>query len=88
MVSCRHPWRPRSAAAAPPTCANAAPHTDLDSEHPEFPKDTGRPGANWFLRQIDFPTAANLHVLEQRVAVMKDNLSFVLRVDGDFLESP
>ena len=25
-------------------------------------------------------------LMEQRVAVMKDNLSFVLRVDGDFLE--
>ena len=42
-------------------CINGAMDTDLlkdiHEDNPQFPKATLRPGAGWFLHQIDFPTA-------------------------------
>lgn len=59
---------------------------DLNDDSPGFPRDTGRPGAKWFLRQLDFPNASSLEVLDQRAVVMKDDINLIVRVDGVFLD--
>lgn len=59
---------------------------DLDNPDPPFPADTLRPGAMWFLKQIDFPTSLEYSVLTEKVVKMKDHLDLVLKVSGTFFE--
>jgi len=51
-----------------------------------FPKDTLRPGAHWFMKQIDFPTAHEHHIIESKVVVMDPHIDFVMKVAGTFFE--
>ena len=64
----------------------------LSSSDEAFPK-TGRPSVAWYLKQLQFPNAANLKWLEAKVVPMAssrevdaplDDLHLVLRVDGEF----
>ena len=61
---------------------------DLDYVHeePPFPKDTLRPGASWFLRQLDFPTALDYTILERKVVKLQEHLDLVIKVTGTFFE--
>ena len=57
---------------------------DIDEKEPTFPKDTLRPGAGWFLRQIDFPTALEYEIFRQKVVRIDEHLDLVLQVQGTF----
>jgi hypothetical protein len=60
---------------------------DLEnSVDPPFPGDTLRPGAQWFLKQLDFPTSLDYTLLTEKVVKMKDHLDMVLKVSGSFFE--
>ena len=59
---------------------------DLDDEAPIFPKDTLRPGARWLSQQVDFPTAHEFRILENKVVVMEPHIDIVLKVSGTFPE--
>ena len=57
-----------------------------DTGPPVFPKDTLRPGARWFLHQLDLPTAHEYEVLEAKVVRMGDHVDLVWKVSGIFFE--
>ena len=60
---------------------------DINDEHPQFPEDTNRPGAAWYLEQIDFPTALEYKVISRKVVAIGSDLHMVLKVSGTFFES-
>ena len=60
---------------------------DLHEKDAEFPKDTGRPGAKWFLQQVDFPTALDYTMQQQKAVQIGSDLDIVVRVRGTFFES-
>ena len=57
---------------------------DIDEKEPTFPKDTLRPGAGWFLRQIEFPTALEYQLSRLKVVRIDEHLDLVLQVNGTF----
>ena len=59
---------------------------DLDDVKPQFPKDTLRPGARWFMEQFDFPNARDFQILESKVVVMDRHIDIVLKTSGTFFE--
>lgn len=59
---------------------------DLDQPDPQFPADTLRPGAMWFLKQLDFPTSLDYSILTEKVVKLKTHLDLVLKVSGTFFE--
>ena len=40
---------------------------DIDDKEPQFPRETLRPGAGWFLRQLDLPTALDHRLIDSKV---------------------
>lgn len=57
---------------------------DIDDDNPVFPKDTLRPGARWFLNQMDFPTAFDHQLSRAKVVQMGEHLDLVFVVSGTF----
>ena len=53
---------------------------------PAFPSDTLRPGATWFLKQIDFPTSLHHEILMEKVVTMKNHLDLCIKLSGVFFE--
>ena len=60
---------------------------DLNEDEPAFPADTLRPGANWFMRQIDFPSSLDFQIVTQKVVKMRDDLHLVLKLTGTFFQA-
>ena len=60
---------------------------DLDGSK-GFPETGGRPGAGWYLDQIDFPTARDYIVYQKKIVRLDDkDLHLVVDMCGTFFES-
>eukprot|EP00928_Gymnodinium_smaydae_P088582 TRINITY_DN72651_c0_g1_i1.p1 TRINITY_DN72651_c0_g1~~TRINITY_DN72651_c0_g1_i1.p1 ORF type:complete len:512 (-),score=55.08 TRINITY_DN72651_c0_g1_i1:124-1659(-) len=59
---------------------------DLYDEEPKFPADTLRPGAAWFMHQIDFPTAVDYQIISRKVVKMYEDLHMIIKLQGTFFE--
>ncbi|KAL1508329.1 hypothetical protein AB1Y20_004439 [Prymnesium parvum] len=59
---------------------------DFYDNEPVFPQDTLRPGARWFMEQIEFPTALSLVFNGKKVVQMGRHLDIVVKVTGTFFE--
>ena len=59
---------------------------DIDQDNPQFPGDTLRPGAGWFLRQCDFPTALDFVINERKVVKCQNHVDLIIKVSGTFFE--
>lgn len=59
---------------------------DLYDPDPQFPQDTLRPGARWFMEQIEFPTALNFTFHSKKIVKMGRHLDIVLKLSGSFFE--
>eukprot|EP00966_Prymnesium_polylepis_P013903 320582-Prymnesium_polylepis.1 len=57
---------------------------DLHDTEPVFPKDTLRPGARWFMEQIEFPTSLNHTIISRKVVQMGAHLDIVIKMSGTF----
>ena len=57
---------------------------DIEDENPPFPKATLRPGAGWFLKQIDFPNALDYTLSRSKVVCLGSHLDLVFQVTGTF----
>ena len=57
---------------------------DIDEDNPRFPRDTLKPGAAWYLNQIDFPTAVKYTLSRAKVVQINDHLDMVFQVSGTF----
>ena len=57
---------------------------DIDESDPKFPRDTQRPGASWFLRQIDLPTALEHRMVDLKVVIAGSDIDLVFKVTGTF----
>ena len=59
---------------------------DISEKDPSFPAD-GRPGASWYLEQLDFPTALSFSILSRKLVPIGSDLHLVVKVSGVFFET-
>ena len=57
---------------------------DIDEVDPKFPRATLRPGASWFLRQFDLPTALNHTIFDCKAVLVGNHIDLVFKVSGTF----
>ena len=60
---------------------------DIYDKEPDFPKDTLRPGAGWFLRQLDLPTALEHRFIDPKIVRVADDVDLVFKVTGTFFST-
>lgn len=60
---------------------------DIDEQDPKFPRDTLRPGAKWFLKQIDLPTALDFRFIDAKVVLVANDIDLVFKVAGQFFST-